>query len=106
MALVFKIDNEKVSDYGTFLVEESDMLDHLYSDLLVICNEIEKNFITDDSAITIAKFREYISTFKKRNELLRKGGQILNGTASLYDNQEKLWANRVAQNELDKEVRS
>ncbi len=99
--MYFKIDCNKVSDMGLFLKNKSDQLDSLYNDILNICNEIEENYVSEDSTVYMAKFRKYIKIFLMENDNLRSGAYVLGKTASLYSNQEIEWYKKVLQSDLN-----
>ncbi len=99
MSTSFKADDERISDIGYFLKNKSEELDNLYSDLLKICDDIEKDYISEDSPIYMAKYRSYIKQFLLENEDLKDGGNVLNKTSSTYSEQENTWAKQIMENE-------
>ena len=100
--MYFKINQDKVSEVGHIFQEKSDELDNLYCDILALCNDIEENYKSEDSTIYISKFKNYIKDFVIENQDLRAGGQLLDKTSAMYNNQEISWANTVNQSDFNK----
>ncbi len=100
--MYFKINYEEVSKVGDYIIERSNELEKLYSDINKLCDEISEAYITEDSPITINKFKEYLTKFSYDNSLLKEGGLSLKASSSSYNDQDDKWANKVAQMDLDK----
>lgn len=100
--MYFKIDYDKVSDTGLFLKNKSEELESLYNDVLDICEKIEENYKSEDSAVYLYQFINYIVKFNYENEYLKKGAYVLAKVSSLYSNQEIKWAKSVLNSDLNK----
>ena len=100
----FDIDSEKTTEFAHFLKNKSDELDRLYQDVLKLCDDIEKNYISEDSSVYLDRFRNNVNILQNENKNLRKGGITLDSATALYTQQEDKWAKEMAQIDLDKEV--
>ena len=104
MGIEFLIDSEKTDAFSNFLKNKSRELDCLYKDVLQLCDRIEDNYKSEDSSIFLGRFRKNINTFVKENEDLYEGGNVIDKTNALYNQQEDKWAKEVTQLDIDDEV--
>lgn len=100
--MYFKIDYDKVNDIGKSMKVKSEELDSLYRDVLDICHEIGRNYISEDSTVYLSRFEDYIKDFIYENQYLREGGYTLYRISKLYGSQEEDWAKTVYNSDLNK----
>ena len=91
----FNVDCEILLEISDKLKSKSDELNNLYQDLLTICDEINENYMSEDSTIYVEKFRNYIKTFINENEDLRNGGDLLNNISLSYSGKENKWKETI-----------
>lgn len=94
--MYFKADYDKLSDISRASLNKCNELVDLYSDILKILTDIEKNWVSnDDSYIYLCKMQDFMKARIDEVEALYSGSFTLNNVSMLYGDQDDKWAREV-----------
>ncbi len=99
--MYFKADYGKMSDLSRASLNKCNELESLYSDVIAILREVQKNWISDDDAyIYVCQMVEFMQKRTRELEGLTKGSYVLNRAAILYGDQDDKWEKMVLKSSL------
>lgn len=98
--MYFKVDYDKLSDISRASLNKSNELNELYSDVMKIFDDINDNWISEDSSVYIGQMKKYMKNRVLENDALFKGAFTLNKIAILYGAQDDKWEEELKRSSL------
>ena len=98
--MYFKVDYEKLSDISRASLNKSNELNELYTDIMKIFEDINDNWISEDSSVYIGQMKKFMKDRVTENDALFKGAFALNKIAVLYGAQEDKWEEELKRSSL------
>ena len=103
--MYFKADYGKMSDLSRTSLTKCNELESLYSDVIAILREVQRNWISDDDAyIYVCQMVEFMKKRAKELESLAKGSYVLNRASILYGEQDDKWEKLVMKSSLSEKL--
>lgn len=97
----FSVDYEKLKDLGVFIVNKSEEIDDIYSEILELCAQIDENWKSEDSSIYVGNMRDFVTVTRQENENLLVSGEVLKKLSSLYSEQDNKWVRDIMKKEQE-----
>ncbi len=97
----FSVDYEKLKDLGVFIVNKSEEIDDIYSEILELCSQIDENWKSEDSSIYVGNMRDFVTVTRQENENLLVSGEVLKKLSSLYSEQDNKWVRDIMKKEQE-----
>lgn len=97
----FSVDYEKLNDLGVFIVNKSEEIDDIYSEILELCAQIDENWKSEDSSIYVGNMRDFVTATRQENENLLVSGEVLKKLSSLYSEQDNKWVRDIMKKEQE-----
>lgn len=97
----FSVDYEKLNDLGVFIVNKSEEIDDIYSEILELCAQIDENWKSEDSSIYVGNMRDFVTVTRQENENLLVSGEVLKKLSSLYSEQDNKWVRDIMKKEQE-----
>ena len=98
--MYFKADYDKLSEIARASLNKSNELNELYSDIMKIFEDINNNWISEDSSVYIGQMKKYMKKRVLENDVLFEGAFALNKVAVLYGAQDDKWEQDLKRSSL------
>lgn len=100
--MYFCVDYDNLSKTARSLKSKTYELDSLYTDILKMCNEVNENWVSEDSTVYLGRMESFLNDTLDRNEVIHKCANSLNKISYMYNVQDNKWANDLLKSELMK----
>lgn len=98
--MYFKANYDRLSDMSRASLNKSNELNELYTDIMKIFDDINENWISEDSSVYIGQMKKYMKDRVRENDSLFKGAFALNKIAVLYGAQDDKWEEELKRSSL------